>query len=281
MADLKGQAVVITGAGSGLGAAYARAAAALGAKIVVNDLNGAAAEAVVAEIRAAGGTAVAEPQDIANPKGAEALIGRCISEFGAITGLVNNAGVFFKEPFEETSLEHLRLLLEVNVVGVFNCAKAAVGPMLKQGHGSIVNVTSGAHTGQPELSSYGASKGAVASFTYGWACELGERGVRVNAVSPLAFTPMAKHLPHLPPPEVNIAPVLYLLSDLSKGINGQVIRIEGKRLSVMGHPANRAPVLERDEPWTFEQVAEAFSTTLAANQLPTGVATYEIVSVKS
>ncbi len=278
MDNLEGQAVVITGAGGGLGAAYAKAAAALGAKIVVNDINEEAAQNVAAEIRQANGVALADARDIRDPEAAQALVQRCVGEFGSITGLVNNAGVFFIEPLEEASLEHLRLLLDVNVIGTFNCARAAVGLMLRQGRGSIVNVTSGAHTGQPKLSSYGASKGAVASFTYGWSCELKDRGVRVNAVSPLAFTPMAKHLPHLPPPEANVAPVLYLLSDRSKHINGQIIRIAGRKLSIMSHPANRAPVLERDE-WALDSVIEAFDTTLAAKQLPTDVVTYEIEHV--
>lgn len=277
---LEGHAVVITGAGGGLGAAYAKAAAGFGARVVINDINRDAAENIAAEIRQANGVAVAETQDIRHPEAAEALVRRCLSEFGAITGLVNNAGVFFIEPLEQASLEHLRLLLDVNVIGTFNCARAAVGPMLRQGHGSIVNVTSGAHTGQPNLSSYGASKGAVSSFTYGWSCELKDRGIRVNAVSPLAFTPMAKHLPHLPRPEANVAPVLYLLSDRSKHINGQIIRIAGRKLSVMCHPANRAPVLERDE-WSLDSIIEAFEATLAAMQVPTDVVTYEIDRVLS
>ena len=276
--ELEGQSVVITGAGGGLGEAYAFAAARLGARIVVNDVNGDAAERVAAEIRHADGQAVAESCDIRDPQAADALIGRCVSEFGSITGLVNNAGIFFNEPFGQASLEHLRLLLDVNVVGTFNCAHSALEPMLKQGGGSIINVTSGAHTGQPGLSSYGASKGAVASLTYGWACDLKETGIRVNAVSPLAFTPMAKDLPHLPPPEANVGPVLYLLSDRSRHINGQIIRIAGKNLSLMCHPANRAPVLERDD-WSLDAVAEAFNTTLSVQQLPLNVVTYEVSRV--
>jgi len=280
MADLKGHAVVITGAGGGIGAAYARGAAAVGAQVVVNDVNAAGAEAVVAEIRQAGGMAVAEIQDIRDPAAAEALIARCISEFGSITGLVNNAALFVDKPFEAESVDNLRALLEVNVVGLFNCGRAAVGPMLSQGRGSIVNVTSGAQTGQPGLSTYGATKGAVASFTYAWASELGARGVRVNAISPMASSPMSSFSPALPPPEANVPPVLYLLSDASKGVNGQVVRIVGAKLSLMCHPANRAPVLER-EVWDLASVAEAFATTLAANQLPTNVATYEVVSVRT
>lgn len=278
--NLNDQAVVITGAGSGLGEAYAKGAAKLGAKIVVNDVNRENAERVASDISAAGGIAVSEPQDIRDPLACEALVSRCLAEFGKITGLVNNAGVFFIEAFENATLDHLRVLLDVNVIGTFNCAKAALQPMLRQGGGSIINVTSGAHAGQSSLSSYGASKGAVASFTYGWAHELREQGIRVNAVSPLAYTPMAKHLPHLPMPEVNVPPVLYLLSDASAGVTGQIVRITGRQLSLMSHPANRAPVLERDA-WTAETISDAFATTLGGLQLPTDVATYEISSVTS
>jgi NAD(P)-dependent dehydrogenase (short-subunit alcohol dehydrogenase family) len=279
MRDLEGQSIVITGAGAGLGRAYALAAARSGARIVVNDVNAAAAEQVAAQIRGADGAAAAVACDIRDPRAACALIECCLREFGSITGLVNNAGIFFRETVDESSLEHLRDLLEVNVIGTFNCARAAIGPMLERGRGSIVNVTSGAHTGQPGLSSYGATKGAVASFTYGWACDLKDSGVRVNAISPLAFTDMAKDLPHLPPPEANAGAVLYLLSDRSKHLNGQIIRIAGKSLSLMCHPANRAPLLERDE-WSIDAVAEAFDTTLSALALPLNVATYEVSHVR-
>jgi NAD(P)-dependent dehydrogenase (short-subunit alcohol dehydrogenase family) len=280
MAGLDGEAVVITGAGQGLGAAYARAAAAHGAAVVVNDVNAATAEATAVEIRQAGGRAVAHPCDIRDPAAAEALIGRCISEYGFISGLVNNAGVLHEVPFEAETVENLRAHLEVNVIGLFNCARAAVGPMLARGRGSIVNATSGAQTGQVGRTTYGASKGAVASFTYGWAGELKDRGVRVNAISPMASSPMSRFNPDLPPPEANAPPVLYLLSNRSKDVTGQVVRIVGNKLSLMGHPANRAPVLER-EAWTLDTVAEAFDQTLGALQVPTNVATYDIVSVRT
>ncbi|RYD93409.1 MAG: SDR family oxidoreductase [Sphingomonadales bacterium] len=278
MTDLKGQNIVITGSGGGLGAAYAKAAAALGAKIVVNDINADNAQGVVEEIRSAGGSAVAAVGNIVDPAFAEAMIQRCISEFGSITDLVNNAGVFATEPIWAASLDKLKLALDVNVVGTFNCARAAVGPMIAQGFGNIVNITSGAHLGMPEHGSYGASKGAVSSFTYGWAVDLADKGVRVNCLSPMAFTPMAAHLPHLPPVGVNVPPLLFLLSKRSKNLNGQVIRIVDKKLSIMAHPANRAPVLERDE-WTLDTVGDAFDETLGALVVPTGIATYEISKV--
>lgn len=276
--DLKGQNIVITGSGGGLGEGYAKAAAALGANIVVNDINADNARKVVDEIRAAGGNAVAEVGNIVDPAFAEALIHRCIGEFGSITDLVNNAGVFATEPIWSASLDKLRQALDVNVIGTFNCARSAVGPMIAQGEGNIINVTSGAHLGLPDHGNYGASKGAVASFTYGWAVDLADKGVRVNCLSPMAFTPMAAHLPQLPPVAVNIPPLLFLLSKRSKGLNGQIIRIVDKKLSIMCHPANRAPILERDE-WTLDTVADAFDETLGALAVPTGIATYEITRV--
>lgn len=278
MTDLVGHSVVITGAGRGMGAAYARAAAALGAKVIVNDLDADVAEQVVTEIRNAGGMAVAAVEDIRDPKAAERVIQRCVDEFGSITGLVNNAAIFTQALFAEESVEALRALIDVNMIGLFNTSRAAVGRMLAQGRGSIINITSGAQTGQNGLSSYGATKGAVASFTYAWAGELQNSGVRVNAISPMAATRMSHDIPNLPPPEANIPPVMFLLSDRAEGLTGQVIRIIGNKLSIMAHPANRAPVLESDS-WSLDTVAEAFDTKLRALALPTNVATYEITAI--
>ncbi len=279
MSDLGGKAIVITGAGDGLGAAQAPAAGARGAAVVVSDIDAAKAEGVAAQIQSAGGRAVAQPCDVRDAAAAEALVARCLDAFGAIDGLVNNAGIYIPELFKDASVDTLRRLVEVNVIGVFNCGRAAVGPMLRQGHGSIVNITSGAHAGHPTLSSYGATKGAVASFTYGWALELKDSGVRVNSVSPMASTPMTGHASFLPPPEVNSPTVLFLLSDRSRGVTGQMIRIIGDKLSLMTHPANIAPVLQRDD-WSIDTIAAAFDETLGARQVPVGVATYEIGAVR-
>jgi NAD(P)-dependent dehydrogenase (short-subunit alcohol dehydrogenase family) len=294
MAGLDGKAIVITGSGRGIGAATARAAALEGAKVVINDIIAENAEAVAAEIRAAGGQAVAQPGDVSRPETAEALVQRCIAEFGVITGLVNNAAILRPGRLHELTLKDLRDSLDANVVGVFNCAKAAVGPMLAQGAGSIVNITSGAHTGQDDLSIYGATKGAVASFTYVWAGEYAGTGVRVNAISPMAMGAMNQNMAalqksrgiatppatfNMPPPEANPPAILFLLSDRARNVSGQIVRIVGRQLSLMNHPAIRAPSLENDH-WTLESVAQAFETTLAVNQLPTDVAIYDIAAVR-
>lgn len=287
MADgraLAGKAVVITGAGRGLGAAYARLASTEGAAVVVNDIDAAAAEAVTAEIVAAGGRALAVPGDVGDWAFAERLVARCTEAFGAIDGLVNNAGVLRPARIEDLTEADARRMLDTNLLGTIACGVAAAKRMLKQGHGAIVNVASGSQTGDIALSGYGATKGGVASLTYAWAMECAGRGVRVNAVSPLADTDMAKAnaafmavqmanrdvvYGALPPPRVNAPVVAYLLSDRAQAINGQVVRIAGRQLSFVTHPMIAEPVLEGD--WTLEAVAAAFAATLGPRQLPLGL----------
>lgn len=278
---LAGHNIVITGSGSGLGAAYAKGAAALGASVIVNDIDAAKAASVLAEIEAAGGTAHAMPCDITDPAAAYALIERCIAEFGSITGLLNSAGVHSFNPVWQDTVDNLRRMLEVNVVGTFNCGRAAVGPMMAQGFGSIINVASGAHLGIAAQGSYGASKGAVASLTYNWAVDLAGSGVRVNALSPMGLTPMVAHLSiadQLPTVESNVPAAMYLLSDASQAIHGQMVRTTGTQLSIMAHPAIRAPGAESDA-WTVDSVAQAFEEHLAAATVPCGLATYEVSAI--
>ncbi|MGE0388023.1 MAG: SDR family NAD(P)-dependent oxidoreductase [Gammaproteobacteria bacterium] len=284
MGPLNGKAVIITGSGRGIGAACAKYIARLGGAVVVNDVDATEAEATAAAIRSAGGKAVAHVADITSWSAAGGLIDRCVSEFGAIDGLVNNAGLFSMGRLDEMTDGGLRRLLEVNVVGTANCAAHAVKPMLARGTGSIVNVTSGAHMGIPGMSAYGATKGAVASFTYTWAMELQGTGVRVNAMSPLAETRMGEEstayarargidLPKrtdMPGPEANAPLIAFLVSDDARNVTGQIVRIEGRQLGLVAHPGIALPVIDRDA-WDFESVRDAFRDSLAARQLPLGI----------
>ncbi len=289
--QLDDEAIVVTGAGKGIGAAYAQALAAAGAAVVVADIDDTAADEIATAIRATGGRAVAQRCDVRDPVEATAVVARCVAEHGRITGLVNNAGLMVPNLLVDANVTDLRVMLEVNVIGTFNCTRAAVAPMVAQGHGSIVNVTSGAQTGQRANGGYGASKGAVASFTYAWAAELADHGIRVNAVSPMAYSPMSEVMEHyqrahgvdfraaaMPAPETNAPVVVYLCSPAAAGVTGQVVRIDGTRLSLMSHPAIRTPVLERAA-WTPDDVAAAFDEVLADRQLPVDVARYDIERV--
>jgi hypothetical protein len=135
------------------------------------------------------------------------------------------------------------------------------------------------------MSAYGASKGAAASFTYAWSAEMKEFNIRVNALSPMAATRMAdasaaymaskglKKASNVsgPPAEANAPVVVYLLSDLAKDVTGQIVRIEGKELSLVSHPGVALPILERSAGWDIASVADAFTRELGKRQFPTGV----------
>lgn len=280
---LDGKAVVVTGAGRGIGAAVATLAAAEGAAVVVNDVDGTAADAVAAGVRAAGGTAVADHSDVSSWDEARELVDHCVAEWGAIDGLVNNAALFaFGTPAEMTELDW-RSLVESNVYGTAFCGTHALEAMARRGRGAIVNVTSGSHLGARSQSVYSATKGAVASLTYSWALDVAGTGIRVNALSPMAATRMntaigdyfaARGKPNpmvvTVTPEHNAPVVVFLLSDEAAGVHGQVVRIDGPRLALMAHPAVLHPPLVRDT-WTLDDVREAFATTLSGRQQPLGV----------
>ncbi|MGJ4859913.1 SDR family NAD(P)-dependent oxidoreductase [Labrys sp. La1] len=285
MQALAGKAVIITGAGSGLGAAYARHAAALGAAILVNDVDGKAAQATAEAITRAGGKAIAHAGDVSSWPYAEALVEACLDAFGTLTGLVNNAGILRTGRVLDLTEADMRRMVEINLVGTAACASHAARRMLAVGtSGSIVNVASGSQAGDIGLGGYGATKGAVASLTYSWAMELRGTGIRVNALSPLAETAMAAqnkalmaeqaanrqvHYTTLPDPEVNAPVVSFLLSDASSRINGQVVRIAGRQLSFVTHPLIAEPILEDD--WSYETVGRAFAEILADRQQPLGL----------
>ncbi|GAB3502864.1 SDR family NAD(P)-dependent oxidoreductase [Amycolatopsis cihanbeyliensis] len=275
---LEGKAVVVTGAGRGLGEAFAIHLAQAGAAVVVNDVDAELAERTAENIRAHGGRAVASADTVTDPARAQAIVDLCVREYGTISGLVNNAGVNYEaSPWQEDP-EQIRDLIEVNVLGVIYTGTAAARAMVEHGGGgSIVNVSSGASLGQRKLGTYAASKGAVASLTYSWALDLEEAGIRVNAVCPLAHTRMVwkseRSLRNCPPDRTpsRIAPlVLYLLADSSDGITGQLIRCNGPQLHLVGQPYLKAPILERPV-WDTDSIRQAFDEVFSAHLEPYGL----------
>lgn len=278
MGILDGKAVVITGAGRGLGEAYALHAGRSGARVVVNDVEGELAEAVAARIVRHGGRAVASAQSVGDPDQARGIVQRCLSEFGRIDGLVNNAALGPHEvlPWEEDSCS-AREVIEVNVLGVLYCGIAAARAMRAQGSGSIVNISSGSSFGQRRAGAYSASKGAVASLTYSWALDLEEVGIRVNGVCPLAWTRLVECSPAAQlrctrerTPD-RVAPLItYLLSDLAERITGQLIRCTGDQLHIVRQPGVKDPVL-RSSGWTTQDIAAAFDGVLNHHLEPFGM----------
>ena len=275
MGVLDGKAVIVTGAGRGLGRAFALDAGAQGASVVVNDIDADAAEKVAAEIAESGGHAVASVGSVADWDRAADLVATCLKEYGAVDGLVNNAGVLSLTPPWAEAEESIRRVVEVNLLGALFVGTHAVRAMIDQGSGSIVNITSSAQLGLGAMGTYGATKGALASLTYSWSVDLGGYFIRVNAYAPVARTAMAEMSPVLPPdmpaPADNAAIVTYLLSDLSDGITGQVIQRRGDRLVVLAHPRLTEHGADADD-WTVETVVDRFEPVLRQHQEPVGYA---------
>ncbi|MGH3942807.1 MAG: SDR family NAD(P)-dependent oxidoreductase [Pseudonocardiaceae bacterium] len=265
---LEGKAVVITGAGRGLGEAYAVHAARAGACVVVNDVQGDLAEAVARRIIGEGGKAVASSQSVRDQDQASAIVERCLAQFGRVDGLVNNAGLYHEAPPWAEDMDLARELIEVNVLGSLYCGIAAARVMRRQRAGSIVNIVSSALFGQRRTGTYAASKGAVAAMTYSWALDMEGLGVRVNGVCPMAWTRMVEASPadrlRCTPERTpdRVAPlVTYLLSDRSHGITGQLIRFTGDQLNIVRPPAIKESVL-RGQGWDTDDFASAFEGAL-------------------
>ncbi|GLY52444.1 SDR family oxidoreductase [Lentzea sp. NBRC 102530] len=277
MGILDGKAVVITGAGRGLGEAYAMHAALAGASVVVNDNDGDLAERVAEHIREFGGNAVASNHTVADPSEAAKIVDLCLDEFGRVDGLVNNAGLNYETAPWEDDPETIKHVVEVNVLGVIYTGIAAMRAMRASGGGSIINISSGASFGQRKLATYSATKGAVASLSYSWALDLEAEGIRVNAVCPVAHTRMVwkseRSLRAIPADRTpgKVAPlVLFLLSDRAEGITGQVIRCNGRQLHIVGQPYFKQPILESDN-WDTASVERAFTGVLQAHLEPYGL----------
>jgi NAD(P)-dependent dehydrogenase (short-subunit alcohol dehydrogenase family) len=271
--SLEGKRIIVTGAGRGLGRSYAMCAAQAGALVVVNDVSAADANEVVELIAAAGGTAVASINSVADAEQASAILAQCVDTFGGIDGLVNNAGLYHEALAWDEDFDRLRSLVEVNLLGTMFCGALVARELKRQGHGSIVNVSSGSSLGLSRTSGYSATKGAIAALTYGWALDFADTDVRVNCISPNAWTDMARATeltrangsPELHPDRIGPL-VVYLLSDLSADVRGQFIRFNGEQLHLVSPPRFAEPVITREQ-WDVDAIADAFESQLSARQL--------------
>ncbi|HEY1778223.1 MAG TPA: glucose 1-dehydrogenase [Solirubrobacteraceae bacterium] len=185
---LAGRSALITGAGGGIGRAFALAFAAAGADVCAADIDAGAAAATAASIGDSGGSVVAASGDVATSEGAGAIAAAARDAFGGIDVLVNNAAVYAglkRRGFEEIPLEEWDRVMAVNVRGPWLCARECVGSMRARGGGSIVNIASATVlSGSPMLAHYVSSKGALIAMTRAMARELGGDGIRVNAIAP-------------------------------------------------------------------------------------------------
>ena len=185
MTNLTNKTALVTGASRGIGAAIARRLAADGANVAITYANGAnAAAQIVKAIEDAGGKAIAIQADATDAKAVNAAVEQTVKTFGQLDILVNNAGTAIPKPFEETTLEEMDRMIDLNVRGVFIATQAAL-KHLKEG-GRIISIGScvGERATTPGLAAYSATKGAVKMFTQGLSREVGSRGITVNNVQP-------------------------------------------------------------------------------------------------
>lgn len=185
MFDLQGKAAVVTGAGSGIGAAIARLFAARGATVSVVDLDRAKAEAVAADITKAGGSAAAVQCDVSQPDRVAAAFRPFTDPAGTLDILVNNAGIAHVGTIEQTTPDDMDRLYRVNVLGFYLCAREAIPVMLRHGGGVILNMASTVSLiGIPDRFAYSTTKGAVLAMTRSIACDYVKRGIRCNCICP-------------------------------------------------------------------------------------------------
>lgn len=185
---LKEKVIIVTGAGQGIGAAYARRLASEGAKVAVADINGEKAQSVADEIKGMGFKAVAVTTDVSDEQSANAMGQSVMEKYGRIDVLINNAAIFSTiktKPVTDISVQEWDQLMAVNLRGVFLCSKSVIPQMKSQRRGKIINVASATvFMGKPYYIHYVSSKAGVIGFTRALARELGDAGITVNCVTP-------------------------------------------------------------------------------------------------
>ena len=277
---LEGKVVAVTGGGGGIGRAVALAAADAGAKVIVADFgvsmagedpSSEVAEAVVAEITAAGGEAVAVADDISKMESGERLVATAVDTWGRIDGVAALAGILRERMLFNMSEDEWDAVIATHLKGHFTVFRAAAAVMRKQeGGGALVGFTSGAFAGSVAQANYASAKGGIVSLVRSAAAGLHRYGITANAIAPVARTRMSANVPmelaEMGEAE-DIAPmVIYLLSDQAKHVTGQVYTVVGSKIAVWNQPAEVRSMFAEGR-WTPEQIAARLDGTIGQEKM--------------
>jgi NAD(P)-dependent dehydrogenase (short-subunit alcohol dehydrogenase family) len=282
MGLLDNKVAAVTGAGSGIGRGVALGLAAAGASVVVNDYgvsvdgrepSSAPAEAVVKDIQARGGRAVAVADSIATMAGGRAVVDAALKSFGDLHIVVCCAGILRERMIFNMSEEDWDAVIAVHLKGHFTVMQPATAHMRQKRAGRIITFTSTAGLeGSPGQPNYSAAKEGIVGLTRSTALAMAKYGVTVNCISPTADTRMTQRLPDerrgqaMAPPEAIAAVVAYLASDRAAHVTGQVIGVRGNEVTLFSHPAPIRQITSR-EPWTPEAIADVYDRALGQDRL--------------
>ncbi|AJC57723.1 SDR family NAD(P)-dependent oxidoreductase [Streptomyces sp. 769] len=280
---LAGKVVAVTGAGRGIGRAVALAAAAEGAKVVVNDYGvsieggeprSEVAQAVVKEIEAAGGTATAVADDVSTMAGGQRIVDTALAEYGRVDGVVCVAGILRERMLFNMSEEEWDPVVATHLKGTFTVFRAAAAVMRRQKSGTLIGFTSGNHQGSVAQANYASAKGGIISLVRSAALGLHKYGVTANAVAPVARTRMSANVPmelkEIGEPEDVAAFVVYLLSERARadGVTGQVYTVAGPKIAVWAQPRELRSVYADEGGWTPERVADVVAGSVGIDPMP-------------
>jgi len=241
---IKGKVAIVTGAAAGIGAGVGRLFAAEGAHVFLVDLDGAGVKKVAAEVRAEGGSAFGFEANARDREAMAKVVEDAVSRFGRIDVLINNAGIYPRQPFLEMTEEQWDTMQDINMKSVFHCSQLVMPHMVRQRAGAIVNIASVTFfTGLAPLTHYVASKGAIIGFTRALAREMGEHNVHVNCITPgaietegerkLMSKEQADTVIAVQSLKRRIGPLdvarvcLFLSSELSDAMTGQTLNVDG------------------------------------------------------
>jgi len=266
---LDGKAIAITGSGRGIGRAVALLCAAEGASVVINDygvtMDGSepqsdVADAVVAEITAAGGRAVANANSVTTMEGGASIVQSAVDSFGRIDGVVCVAGILRERMLFNMSEAEWDPVIETHLKGTFTVFRAAAPIFRAQQSGSMIGFTSGAFAASVAQANYSAAKGGIVSLVRSAAAGMNKYGVTANCIAPVAKSRMSGQVPfgiEMGEPE-DVAPmVAFLLGDQARHVTGQVYTANGGRLAVWNQPVE-VREMRTEGRWTPDGIAARF-----------------------